>query len=121
MPQRGDRPPRPRRRASGRPMPDSGDWLRLLQRLPARVLLAQHVEHPLRAALAHEVLELGAEVRDQADALDHEVDDAPGVALLAEAVIDQDVLRAAAAEDLRGDAPVAARLLVVAGDLDPLV
>src|SRR5947207_302598 len=63
-----------------------------LERLAARVLVAQELEDLLGPTAADDVLELGAEVGDQADALDHDVDDPPGVAHLADPVVDQDVL-----------------------------
>src|SRR5438552_6601596 len=92
-----------------------------LERLALRVLLAQDVEELRRAAAAHDLLELGAEVRNQAHALDDDVDDAPGVVLPAQPVIDQHVGAAPAAQDLGLHAPVAAPLVALAHHLDLLV
>src|SRR5438094_5661831 len=92
-----------------------------LERLALRVLLAQDVEELGRSPAVHDLLELGAEVRDQAHALDDDVEDAPGVVLLAEPIVDQHVGAAPAAQDLGLDGPVAAPLVVVAHHLDLLV
>src|SRR5437016_1356263 len=92
-----------------------------LERLALRVLLAQDVEELRRAAAAHDLLELGAEVRNQAHALDDDVDDAPDVVLPAQPVIDQHVGAAPAAQDLGLHAPVAAPLVALAHHLDLLV
>src|SRR5205823_5743884 len=86
-----------------------------------RAILALLVEELRRPAAAHDVLELGAEVRDQAHALDDDVDDAPGVVLLAQPVVDQHVGVAAAAQDLRLHRPVAVPLVALAHHLDLLV
>src|SRR5207247_95718 len=86
-----------------------------------RAILALHVEELGRSPAVHDLLELGAEVRDQAHALDDDVDDAPGVVLLAEPIVDQHVGAAPAAQDLGLDGPVAAPLVVVAHHLDLLV
>src|SRR5438552_10104711 len=92
-----------------------------LERLALRVLLAQDVEELRRAAAAHDLLELGAEVRNQAHALDDDVDDAPGVVLPAQPVIEQHVGAAPAAQDPGLHAPVVAPLVALAHHLDLLV
>src|SRR5436190_17201893 len=92
-----------------------------LERLTLRVLLAQDLEELGRPPAAHDLLELGAEVRDQAHALDDDVDDAPGVVLLAQPVIDQHVAAAPAAQDPGLHAPIAAPLVALAHHLDLLV
>src|SRR5437879_2783516 len=92
-----------------------------LERLTLRVLLAQDLEELRRPPAAHDLLELGAEVRNQAHALDDDVDDAPGVVLPAQAVIDQHVGAAPAAQDPGLHAPVAVPLVALAHHLDLLV
>src|SRR5438552_14065188 len=92
-----------------------------LKRLTLRVLLAQDLEELVRPPAAHDLLELGAEVRDQAHALDDDVDDAPGVVLLAQPVLAQHVGAAPAAQDPGLHAPIAVPLVALAHHLDLLV
>src|SRR5262245_54997319 len=84
-------------------------------------LLAEHLQQVLRAAAADDLLELRAEVRHQAHLLDDEVDHLPLPVRLPEPVVDGDVVRAAATQDLGLDGPVAVWLLAIAHDGDLLV
>src|SRR5947209_3948492 len=78
------------------------------------IFLAQELEQLVEAAVGHDVLELGAEVLDEADAVDGQVDDLPRPRLGTEAVVHLGHLAARlavlGAGDHRQDGPVSVLL-----------
>src|SRR5262249_17325518 len=120
---RSQTPPPPRASPATHARRDaSGLRLRsALEGFTTRVLVVDEADQVAGGLRREQLLELRAEVRDEAHALDDHVDDLPLAVRLAQAVVDEDVVGAAAAVDARPDGAVAARLLAIADDRQRLV